>query len=159
MSNLIHSIENIENKCLQYINYIKKTNIYILEVCIDRDLYEINIHESPSMLASVSFSTHIGYVDGDNDTDDEYNFDDTNQNSIVDYDTIIGCEINKILFKSFDKYQLHHYVYIYFNNNDNDTLFTIKVYNYHNGYYPNDIIVNLYENFDETPMEILHTCV
>ena len=44
-------------------------------------------------------------------------------------------------------------------NLEDDKQFHFVMYNYHNGYYPHSVWLNVYENNDNQPMRVLKTCI
>jgi len=44
-------------------------------------------------------------------------------------------------------------------NLEDNKQFHFVMYNFHNGYYPHSVWLNVYENYDTQPMQVLNTCI
>ena len=141
---ILHTVSNINKKLLS-ITRISDPNYFIIHVVIGNDIYECKFDNRPDCCEEFATYTYLG---------DDIDTEDKTENDIVDYSSITNETITSIricVYKSS--------IYIKFIDGTDDALFIIEFRNEHNGYYPHDVIINLYENEDDNGMQIFKTCV
>jgi len=151
---LLHSIVNIDG-CLQNIELIQDPGYFTIHIKLGRDTYEFKFTDNSSNCSStVGFYTYL-----------ECDLDKTNEN-IMNFANIVGENITAIKFveKQDNTYDDNGNtcgtIFVKFlNYDDENVLFTLEFYNWHNGNYPHDLIVNLYEGDSYEGTQIFKTFI
>jgi hypothetical protein len=158
---LLHSIDVGDNalieECLQDIELIPDRGYFNIHTIIGRNTYEFKFQDNtfPNCCEHVGFYTYLGCnVNTENKTED----------NIMDFVDIIGNSITTIKFEekqndTYDSGNMYGAIFVKFLNGEEDILFTLEFYNWQNGYYPHELIVNLYEGNSKAGMQIFKTCI
>jgi hypothetical protein len=153
-----HSIEDI-NECLQSIARVHDLGYFTIHVVVGRDTYELKFNNENICSENVGVFTYIG---SNVYTEEE----DKIQNNIIDCSNIIGENITNIKISeehNNDIYDDNGNTYgcmlVEFLNGEDNILFTLEFYNWHNGYYPHDLIVNSYEGDSDEGVQIVKTFI
>jgi len=147
---LLHRIDNIDGRLLN-IELIQDPGYFTIHIKLGRDTYEFKFVDNtiPLCCEEVGFYTYLG-----NDVDTE----NKTENNIMDFIDIIGDNITTIKFEE-KQVDTCGTIFIKFLNGEENIVFTLEFYNWHNGYYPHDLIVNLNEGDSYEGMQIFYTCI
>ncbi len=152
---LLYRIEDI-NECLQNIERVYDPGYFTIHTIIGRNTYEFKFNIDNTCSESVGVFTYLGC---DVDTYDK------TEDDIMVFSDIVGENITTIKFveKQDNRYDCNGNTYgsifVKFLNDEEDVLFTLEFYNCQNGYYPHDLIVNLYEGDSYEGLQIFKTCI
>jgi len=153
-----HSIEEI-NEYLLSIDRVHDPGYFTIHVVVGRDTYELKFNNENTCSENVGVFTYIG---SNVYTEEE----DKTENNIMDCSNIIGENITTIKISeehNNDIYDDNGNTYgcmlVEFINGEENILFTLEFYNWHNGYYPHDLIVNFYEGDSDEGIQIVKTFI
>jgi hypothetical protein len=148
---ILHTFSKI-NKKIKKITYEDKNGFYNIRVHLERDIYEFLFESGTWCCEIVCFYSYLGEPKDLNDNNVIKNL---IPDTLLNYSSEVNKTIKEINIQQTDS----NYITFAFNNNKNRTLFTIQFHNEHNGYYPHNVHVNLYENGDKEPMKVLTTSI
>ena len=156
--NLLRDIVIKGSQSLENITYSEDDDdeFHIIRVKIGKDIYEFKFDSQQNCCERAFFLSHPGKK-----------YSKKQENTLVFDNSIVGKTISRISLLYTDSFingvslndkDTYIIKVLFINeNNNNDTIYTLIFSNTHNGYYPRELIVNLYENNDENPMKIFST--
>lgn len=145
-----HEFNDIDG-CLKNIEFMNDSGFFTIRVAVGTNTYECNFDNVSLCCENFGISTYLG---GDNYIDVGSKI----ENGIIAFNKIIGHRITSINVgenKGEGECKSMSVKFIC----QNTIIFTLEFYNWHNGYYPHNLYLNLCKGDSTVSKQMLMTCI